>query len=78
MTRVRARSSRPTGELPEALRAWADHVYQCARLAAINGRPMHAALVNGTDLLDWRCQMSMRERRLIEAVMSANIWEPDP
>lgn len=76
MTRVRAQSSRPTGELPEALRAWAEHVYQCSRLAAQTSIALDPGLVNGSDLRDWRSHMSMRERRLIEAAMSANVWEP--
>lgn len=55
---------------------WAEHVHQCARLAAQTSIALDPGLVNDTDLRDWRSHMSMRERRLIEAAMSANVWEP--
>lgn len=74
---IQPRKSRPEGQLPEALRAWADHVYQMAKLAARSGIPTHTQLRNDGDMSDWKTHLSMRERHLIEAAMQLNIWEPD-
>lgn len=73
---IHPRKSPPVGELPDALREWADGLFQMAKLAAKTGIPTHPQLRNGIDLSDWRSHLSMRERRLIETVMRVGVWEP--
>ncbi len=69
----RQRSSRPTGELPDAIREWADWNYMMGKILAqrcVSAPPGH-------DPKDWRSQMDMRSRRLVEVAVKLGIWEPD-
>lgn len=70
------RAHRAAGDLPDALRAWADHLWLHADLAAKARIPTHMQLTNSADLRDPWSHLSRRERRLLEAVVRANIWEP--
>ena len=63
--------------LQDALRAWADHIYMLARMAAKARAPMHSEIVCGTDMADWRSHMSQRERAVIDECMRLGIWGPD-
>ena len=72
MSEVRARSSRASGELPDACRAWADHLFMCSMVF----KRAHDARHPEQPPYDWMDNLSTNERRMMEAIIKANIWEP--
>lgn len=62
--------------LADALRAWADHLHQCAVLATRARVPTHPDLTSAGDGPDWLRMVSMRERAVLEAMISEGAWAP--
>lgn len=72
---VRIRSSRPSGELPAALRTWCDREYWFARVS-MKQAPLRT-VPPGESPDNWLLYAGTWARPLLEAAMRANVWEPE-
>jgi hypothetical protein len=71
---IRPRSSAPSGDLPEVLRAFCDREYFCA-IGQMKRQPF-ITVPPGDDPKDWRLYTGTWSRPVIEAAMRVGIWSP--
>lgn len=69
-----SRRSSSMGEFPDAVRAWANHLYTRAALCASNRMRLHPDIFYGGAIEDWRNHVSPTERRLFDAAIRAGVW----